>query len=159
VLVATEMHCRIRGLINVRLSSVGSCKHDVISGLDQGHHWNDGFVKVIPRGAGAAALDFDAGSVGTEYKNSAFCHFELLLLLPWKGLSSDISALTIRLFHLYRTWRLQCLRRQYLFTHQQIWKTRRLRPQVLAGRADSRPEVCRCMPRPSWVIENGPCQG
>src|SRR5262245_52651564 len=78
-LVATKMHCRIRGFIYVGLGSVRGCEHDVVSGLDQGHRRNDGFIEIIARGAGAA-LNLDAGGVGTEYKNFAFCHWFLLSL-------------------------------------------------------------------------------
>src|SRR5262249_22692184 len=46
----------------------------IVSSLDQGHRRNDGFVEIIASGAGAAALNLDAGRIGTEYKYFAFCH-------------------------------------------------------------------------------------
>ena len=49
---------------------VGSCEHEVVSGFDQGHRRNDGFVEIVAGGTCTAVLNFDAGSVGTEYKDS-----------------------------------------------------------------------------------------
>src|SRR5262249_13562182 len=85
------MHCRIRGFIYVGLSSVGGCEHEVVSGLDQGHRRNDGFIEIIARGDGATTLNLDAGGVGTEYKNFAFGHcFSFLWLQVF--LSPDYSS-------------------------------------------------------------------
>src|SRR5262249_27180928 len=86
-LVATEVHCRIRGFINVGLSSVGGCEHKVVSSLDQGHRRNDGFVEIIACGAGAAALNLDTCGVGTEHKDLAFCH----CFSPFFDLKSSLS--------------------------------------------------------------------
>src|SRR5262245_2209406 len=79
-LVATKMHYRIRNFIDMRLSSVRGCEHEVITSLDQGHRRNDGFVEIIASRTGAAALHLNASGIGTEHKDFALGHLNFSFL-------------------------------------------------------------------------------
>src|SRR5262249_17891998 len=83
----------IRNFIDMRLSSIGSGEHEVVPGLGQGHRRYDGFVEIIACWAGAAPLNLNTGSVGTEYKDCAFCHLSFSLSLTSK--ISDVQRLPV----------------------------------------------------------------
>src|SRR5262245_54151116 len=55
----------------MRLSSVRGCEHQVVTGPDQGHRRNDGFVEIVASRTGAAALHLNASGIGPEHKDCA----------------------------------------------------------------------------------------